>query len=230
MGLTIGAVAAVLCGLGMTVAAAYSGVQRRRFRRVARRAEGTIVEMAKAGSGEWPVVTFDAEGKVVRFRSNFRRSDHRVGGRVQVLYDPAHVDGATMVENFELRGYVAGFGAGGLALLGIGIFMAVYLAPMNAACNRAAEDFLGAVRAGDTAAVGELTAPGERLDEALLRGPVRASRDFDSDSGSLGIDTGCVNGKLDSGTYVYIRLRRVEGAWKVARIATADPDCESDGD
>jgi hypothetical protein len=64
--------------------------------------------------------------------------------------------------------------------------------------------------------------------ESLLRGPVRDSRHFDSDSGSLGFDTGCVNGKLDSGPYVYIRMRRVDGAWKVAQIATADPDCESD--
>jgi len=230
VGLTLGAVALVLCGLGMTGAAAYGGVQRRRFLRAARRAEGTIVEMAKAGSGEWPVVTFDADGKLVRFQSNFHSSEHRIGGRVQVLYDPAHLDSARIAESFRLRGFVSGFGTAGLALLGTGIFMAVYLAPQSAACNRAAEDFLRAVRADDTVAVGALTAPGERLDETLLRGPVRESRHFDSDSGSLGIDTGCVNGTLEPGPYVYIRMRRVDGAWKVAHIATADPDCESDGD
>lgn len=95
----------------------------------AQTAQGRVVELALAGSGRSPVVTFTAPGgREVTFRSLNASNPpaHRVGETVTVLFDPVAPDRGPRIQSVsEVWTPVLVFSLMGLLFCGVGLMLVV---------------------------------------------------------------------------------------------------------
>jgi hypothetical protein len=230
-GLLIGGI-----GVLLTAAGAAYALWWRAFLKRAIRTEGTVTAMDPGSSGEFPVITFTAEGepmaggRVITFRSNFSAGSYAIGQRVAVTYDPRNPRGATIMGQKHMWLFAACIGGTGLVMVPVAAMLGLWLAPLESGRDEAIEKFLAAVRRDDPRAIQAWTAQNAQIDHAYLRSTIRPSRGFRPGSSYLNSGDSCIRGSVDPGALLALYLVVEKDKWRVMRAGRVDPECDADLD